>query len=122
GTNSEIKNALIAGSIEGLFTNLDNNLFTASASDAGLQVDPLGNPILGDNGGETQTIALLPQSPALFAAVEVNETKKDQRGVARSQGGAPDIGAYEAELNVRVTLSGLTQIFDGNPKAVTVTT
>lgn len=120
--NTAIKNSLIVDPIVGLFTDFGNNLFPAIASDAGLQVDSFGDLVLVDNGGGTATIALLPQSPALFAAAEVTEIKTDQRGVARSQGGAPDIGAYEAELNVVVTLSGLTSLFDGNPKAATVTT
>ncbi len=57
---------------------------------------------LGDNGGATQTHALLPGSPAVdagSAALAVDEDGNplatDQRGVLRVQGSAPDIGAYE---------------------------
>ena len=53
---------------------------------------PLIGP-LADNGGPTDTAALLPGSPALDAAVDCPAT--DQRGVARPQGAACDIGAYE---------------------------
>ncbi|WP_316756034.1 choice-of-anchor Q domain-containing protein [Streptomyces herbicida] len=48
---------------------------------------------LADNGGPTDTHALLPGSPALDAAALCPAT--DQRGVPRPQGAACDIGAYE---------------------------
>ncbi|MEJ8672811.1 choice-of-anchor Q domain-containing protein [Streptomyces sp. MS1.AVA.1] len=54
--------------------------------------DPLVGP-LADNGGPTDTVALLPGSLALDAADGCPAT--DQRGVARPQGAACDIGAYE---------------------------
>lgn len=56
---------------------------------------------LADNGGATQTMALLPGSPALDSGGESNCPATDQRGVIRPQasstGGALicDIGAYE---------------------------
>ncbi|MXM66205.1 CSLREA domain-containing protein [Streptomyces sp. HUCO-GS316] len=53
---------------------------------------PLTGP-LADNGGPTDTAALLPGSPALDAADGCPAT--DQRGVGRPQGAACDIGAYE---------------------------
>ncbi|WP_234352968.1 right-handed parallel beta-helix repeat-containing protein [Streptomyces sp. NRRL B-1140] len=55
---------------------------------------PLTGP-LTDNGGPTDTVALLPGSPALDTADGCPGT--DQRGVARPQGAACDMGAYEAE-------------------------
>ncbi len=55
--------------------------------------DPLLAP-LGDYGGPTQTMALLPGSPARNAAVGSLATS-DQRGFP-IVGGTPDIGAYEA--------------------------
>ncbi|MFJ5778994.1 choice-of-anchor Q domain-containing protein [Streptomyces sp. NPDC093094] len=48
---------------------------------------------LGDHGGPTDTVALLPGSPALDAASDCPST--DQRGVPRPQGPACDIGAFE---------------------------
>jgi uncharacterized repeat protein (TIGR01451 family)/CSLREA domain-containing protein len=57
-------------------------------------LEPLLGP-LGDYGGETPTHSLLPGSPALDAAPDQGETE-DQRGVARPQGAAFDIGAFEA--------------------------
>jgi CSLREA domain-containing protein len=53
---------------------------------------PLVAP-LADNGGPTDTNALLPGSPALDAAARCPAT--DQRGITRPQGTACDIGAYE---------------------------
>ncbi len=53
---------------------------------------------LADNGGPTQTIALLAGSPALNAGQTA--LTEDQRGVARPQGNADDIGAYESEVVV----------------------
>ncbi len=61
-------------------------------------VDPLLGP-LQDNGGPTFTQALLPGSPALDAGsckdIDGNAVAADQRGIARPQGTACDIGAYE---------------------------
>ncbi len=57
------------------------------------------NPLLGplqNNGGPTQTHALLPGSPAIDAVTGgCPPPVTDQRGVARPQGAACDIGAYE---------------------------
>ncbi|MET9764887.1 choice-of-anchor Q domain-containing protein [Streptomyces sp. NPDC006372] len=58
---------------------------------------PSRSPLIGrlaDNGGPTDTVAPLPGSPTLDAAVGCPAT--DQRGVARPQGAGCDIGAYEA--------------------------
>ena len=49
---------------------------------------------LSDNGGPTQTMALLPGSPALDAGT-LTCYPADQRGVTRPQGAACEIGAYE---------------------------
>ncbi len=70
-----------------------------------------GDPMLGplaDNGGLTQTYALLPGSSAIDAG-GVNSTCEatDQRGVPRPQGAGCDIGAYEfaAPADLRLALS-----------------
>ncbi len=55
------------------------------------------NPILADNGGPTQTHALVLDSPALDHVPTAQcGVAADQRGVARAQGAACDSGAYEA--------------------------
>jgi YVTN family beta-propeller protein len=67
-----------------------------------LNSTPAGLGILQNNGGPTQTIALFSSSPAVDAIpagsctdVSGNSVTTDQRGVARPQGAACDIGAYE---------------------------
>ena len=50
---------------------------------------------LARNGGPTRTQALLPGSPAIDAGDAKDCPKADQRGTARPQGTACDIGAYE---------------------------
>jgi predicted outer membrane repeat protein len=59
-------------------------------------IDPLLGP-LQDNGGPTQTVALLPGSPALGAGSTAYATDTDQRGLARVVGGRIDIGAYQSQ-------------------------
>jgi hypothetical protein len=66
-----------------------------------------GDPLLGDladNGGPTQTHALLTGSPAIDAGpptdgdpIACPPPDTDQRGVSRPQGSACDIGAFELE-------------------------
>ena len=66
----------------------------------------IANPMLGplaDNGGPTQTHALLPGSPAIDAgSPDCPPPATDQRGVARPQGPACDIGAFEAPAGGRI--------------------
>jgi predicted outer membrane repeat protein len=64
------------------------NLLNLSASAARIGT-------LANNGGPTQTIELLPGSPAINAGVAIAGVTTDQRGTARPQGGAVDVGAYE---------------------------
>jgi len=75
-------------------TNISNLVEDGSCS-AALNGDPLlGN--LTDNGGPTETHALLFGSPAIDAANTIAWLSTDQRGVSRPQGAAYDIGAYES--------------------------
>ena len=58
------------------------------------------DPLLGalaDNGGPTQTLALLPGSPAIDTGNNVAGLATDQRGAGfpRVMGSSADIGAYE---------------------------
>ncbi len=50
---------------------------------------------LANNGGPTQTMRLLPGSPAIDTGSNSAARTTDQRGAARTQGTATDIGAYE---------------------------
>lgn len=57
---------------------------------------------LGDHGGPTQTIRLLPNSPAIHAIPTATngcgtDVTTDQRGILRPQGPGCDIGAFEVE-------------------------
>ena len=82
----------------------DGSCITAATSLS--EVDPLLGA-LADNGGPTKTHALLEGSPAIDAIPDTNGSTPgcgdagittDQRGVARPQGSACDIGAYEVEV------------------------
>jgi len=64
-----------------------------------LNVDPLLGA-LADNGGFTQTHALLTSSPAIDAST--TGTATDQRGITRPQGSSYDIGAFEVATNLIV--------------------
>jgi len=61
--------------------------------------DPMLGP-LTDNGGPTQTFALLPGSPAINAGDDTTAFWRDQRGYVRN--GTSDIGAYEVGGTVPV--------------------
>ncbi len=56
---------------------------------------------LADNGGPTQMMALLPNSPAINAGNPANATLVDQRGLSRF--GNTDIGAFEYQFKVTNT-------------------
>jgi hypothetical protein len=64
---------------------------------------------LDDNGGPTQTMALLSGSPAINAGNDITCETIDQRGVVRPQGSHCDMGAYEANgsINVSIGASGV---------------
>ena len=77
---------------------IDDSLYPGSTITG---VDPVFGP-LADNGGPTQTMALLPGSPAIDAgsnALIPRGVTTDQRGpgIARIFNGTVDIGAYEVQ-------------------------
>jgi len=80
-------------------------------------IDPLLGP-LEDNGGPTQTMALLPGSPALDAGDPDQIGSIDQRGVVRS--GDINIGAYQASATAFL-ISAPDTVQSGVPFDVTVT-
>jgi CSLREA domain-containing protein len=93
---------------EGHNLDSDGSCFLTAAGDL-----PKRNPLLGPlayNGGPTETEALLPGSPAIDAGASNGCPPDDQRGVARPEGSACDIGAYElipsttASANARAAL------------------
>lgn len=130
-----IRNSIVANNknsrspdVAGRFTDLGHNLIGASNGSVGFNVSTLVgmianyiNPRLGtlqNNGGSTQTQALLPNSPAINAGA-VTRVITDQRGVSRigARDNVPDIGAYEA---IRVAFSSPTYSAD-NTNSTTVT-
>jgi hypothetical protein len=80
-------------------------------------IDPLLGP-LQDNGGLTQTMALLPSSPALNVGDPGQLGVPDQRGVVRT--GGVNIGAFQASATAFV-LSAPVTVQSGVPFDVTVT-
>jgi CSLREA domain-containing protein len=123
----------LSADVYGTFNSQGHNLigivnggtgFTASGDQVGTASSPI-DPLLGplqNNGGVTQTRALLPGSPAIDKGQTTLTT--DQRGVPRPQGTSSDIGAFELESNVTpifVAVNG-TITFEGHGLAgVTVT-
>ena len=71
---------------------------------------------LGDYGGPTETLALLPGSPAIDAGTTTNAPSSDQRGFARV--GAVDIGAFESQgtaFIVNTTVDGVGSAWRPKP-------
>ena len=80
---------------------------------------PPADPALGllaSNGGPTQTMAITTISPAYNAALSCNSIVTDQRGIARPQGGACDLGAFE------VSPPTVLSIVRASPNPITTTT
>ncbi len=111
-----VKNSILAGPTAGAggdcyggVTSLGHNL--ASDNSCGLSgsgdlnnTNPLLGP-LADDGGPTETHPLLSGSPAIDAVPLAScAVSTDQRGVARPQGSACDIGAYELVADLKVDI------------------
>ena len=104
GGGGTLKNTIVAnnspddcaGSITSLGHNLSSDGTCGLTGSGDLQnTDPMLG-LLADNGGHTQTHALLGGSPAIDAgSPDCPPPATDQRGVARPQGAACDIGAFE---------------------------
>lgn len=87
--------------------NATNNLSNAGCGETAAT----GVANLGDNGGLTLTVAIASNSNAVDAASECPTSGVDQRGTARPQGKACDIGAYEfVELKTAATSVSLCQV------------
>jgi hypothetical protein len=86
----------------------------------GLSSPLQGNPLasLGDHGGPTQTMALLPGSPAINTGDPAQLGQPDQRGVVRS--GGVNIGAYQASAST-FALTVPATVTAGVPFDMTVT-
>ncbi|MGN6201663.1 MAG: choice-of-anchor Q domain-containing protein [Solirubrobacterales bacterium] len=109
-TELTVKNTIVAGNTGPMgesncgavaMLTSDHNLSSDGScmfTDGGSKenTDPQLGP-LQNNGGETDTLALPPGSPAVDAGTNDGCPATDQRGVTRPQGPACDIGAFELE-------------------------
>jgi hypothetical protein len=130
---SVLRNTIIAGNyaqsspdVSGTFSSQGHNLIGDSSGGTGFtDTDLLGtsdnplDPVLGplqDNGGPTQTMALLPGSPAIDAGDNTDAPDWDQRGPGypRIVNGIIDIGAFEVQ-NAGGGPSTLRQTHDSEP-------
>ena len=136
-TVTTLKNTIVANNSAALqilvfgsgttVTSLGNNLIgdNSLSPAAGDLVNT--NPLLsslGNYGGPTQTIALLPGSPAINAGSNTGTPTSDQRGIARV--GNVDIGAFESRgftlaMNGGNNQSAVTSTAFANPLSVGVT-
>src|SRR5262249_25300581 len=110
------RNTILAGNtarlgpdLFGTLTSSGYNLIGNTSGGSGFDATDLRNvnPLLGplqDNGGPTQTMALLADSPALNAGDPDQLGVPDQRGVLRS--GGVNLGAYQASASA-FALTGL---------------
>ena len=115
-----VRNTIVAGNtnptapdLSGAITNdLGHNLFGNITGGSGfvatdlLGLSPLLAP-LGNYGGPTETMPLLPGSPAIDAGDNASAPAADQRGIARIVNNTIDIGAFECAAS-RCTFSAAT--------------
>jgi hypothetical protein len=141
GSTATLGNTIVAGNtasdrpdVGGTFNSSGNNLIGKSDGATGWVGSDLTGTIaaplnpqlaaLASNGGPTQTLALLPGSPAIAAGNATGAPSTDQRGIGRV--GAVDIGAFESSGFTIAVTSGSGQATLGNtaffaPLVVTVT-
>jgi uncharacterized repeat protein (TIGR01451 family) len=130
---SDGPNCLLLSTTDDAGYNLDDGTSCGfgTANNSLSSTNPLLDPAgLQDNGGQTQTIALQPGSPAIDkipSAVNGCGTTitTDQRGVNRPHGPGCDIGAFElvpAGADLAITKSGAPNpVLSGNRLTYTVT-
>jgi Bacterial Ig-like domain len=134
---STLKNTIVAnspsasgGSRAGTITDGGYNLDSDNTCGFGTNnnslsgVDPRLGP-LAENGGPTKTHALLEGSPAIDKGNSFGATT-DQRGVARPQGAASDIGSFESESTttedtIKPTVSAATPTGPGVARGTNLT-
>jgi hypothetical protein len=91
-------------------------LFNDPTDQVNVSALDLGLDALADNGGSTETHALLTGSPAIDAgSPDCPPPATDQRGVARPQGAACDIGAFELEGETIAAEIDIRPGSDSNP-------
>ncbi|HKG54011.1 MAG TPA: choice-of-anchor Q domain-containing protein, partial [Anaerolineales bacterium] len=102
GGDLQVSNSILSAAdfnnCDGTVVDLGNNLSWPIENNCpGTHADPRLDS-LADNGGPTETMALLARSPAIDAGDLRTCSTTDQRGVTRPQGDACDIGAFEVAL------------------------
>jgi uncharacterized repeat protein (TIGR01451 family) len=136
GATITSENTVVAGNdcfnTAGTYTSLDHNLEEGDScnfdqANDQTNIDPMLGP-LADNGGPTETHALLEGSPAIdegenatCAAEPVGGV--DQRGAPRPQGSVCDIGAYERlnPTDLALSKSGPAEAMTGEVITYTLT-
>lgn len=120
GTGPDVSGPVIA--TYSLFGDSTNVFIQGAGVGVLLDVDPLLDT-LGNNGGPTQTHALLPGSPAIDAGSNPEGLTVDQRGpgFSRTSGSSTDIGAFEDQPVPPPTVTGV-EINGGAPQRSRVTT
>ena len=134
GTSPDVDGRIIGG--DGDFTSNGNNLIGETDGSSGwvssdltgtvaTPLDPMLGP-LANNGGPTQTMALLPGSPAIDAgnnALIPSGVTTDQRGTddPRIVNGTVDIGAFESSGFTIAVTSGSGQAKGGWPTSIAFT-
>ena len=113
-SSPQIRNTIFWGNTAATEAEIYNNNSIPGVSDSVIQggyaggtniitADPLLGT-LGDYGGYTDTIPLLPGSSAINAGNDTICPATDQRGVTRPQGSSCDTGSYEYNVNVYLPL------------------
>ncbi|UZR29740.1 choice-of-anchor Q domain-containing protein [Methylococcus mesophilus] len=127
-SHARIFNSILANDAGGDCYNADGSVVylggvnliedgSCEAASPNLTGDPKLRP-LANNGGPTQTFALLEGSPAIDAgddevcAKEYGANNLDQRGIPRPQGTHCDIGAVEAVQSSEGLASSIVGFFD----------
>lgn len=156
--NFRIRNSIIAGNrvlsagggydLSGSFTSLGNNIIGITDGSSGF-ANGVGGDLAGtfnaplnpqlsaleNNGGETNVLRLLPNSPAIDAGNNcvlnlscptdnpLFAVTTDQRGAPRPQGARVDIGAFEGitTTSAAVTIGGRVLAADQGVSGATVT-
>jgi hypothetical protein len=95
-------NLIGTGGSGGITDGTDGNIVLTDLSSLGLAP-------LGDYGGPTSTMALLPGSAAIGAGLGQSNINTDQRGAPRATSGAIDIGAFEEQGYTLALVSGSPQ-------------
>jgi len=95
-------NLIGTGGSGGLDNGTNHNIVLTSL--AGLGLAPLG-----DYGGPTETMALLPASAAIAAGTAQTGITTDQRGASRPASGAADIGSFQDQGYTVAVSSGSPQ-------------